>query len=104
MNSTRSLKSNSGATGRASPNLAAKKLDSSFNRPSSPLTNTNRLSYLRDRDNDEHLNLSPVKGFTEDDRRYHKVVFERCVDSPNRQVISNREKFEQGKSKYLRRP
>ena len=103
MNSTRSLRSNPGATGRASPNLASSKVDGFTNRPSSPVTNVNRSSQLRDRENDERMNLSPMKGFTEDDRRYHKVVFERCVDSPNRQVINDRGKFGQGKSRDFRR-
>lgn len=97
MNSTRSLKSNPGSTGRMSPNLGAMKFDGSSNRPSSPLTNVNRLSHFRKPNNDEQFSISPVKGFSEDDRRYHKTVFDRCVDSPNGHLITNREKFGQGK-------
>lgn len=94
MNSNRSLRSNTNITGRASPTLQTIKNDSVPPRTSSPLSN--RLTAVKEQDYER--NQSPVKNFNDDDRKFHKVAFERCADPPQRFLITNRDKFCQGKS------
>lgn len=77
MNSNRSLKSNTSLNSRLSNNRA-----------SSPINP--RLSALREEEND-----LPRKTFNDADRKYHRLVFERCADLPERRLITNREKFDQ---------
>lgn len=94
MNSNRSLRSSTNiTTGRASPNLPTTKNDNFNNRSSSPLNN--RLAAVREQD--KETNGSPSKYFNDDDRRFHKITFERCADPPDRSFITNRDKFGQGK-------
>jgi len=90
MNSNRSLRSNTNLAGRISPNLQSTRADS---RSSSPMNNS--LSRIRE-DNGE-INLSPMKNFNDGDRRFHQIAFERCADRTDRELITDREKFVQGK-------
>jgi len=97
MNSNRSLRSNTNITGRTSPNFQTSRADSSTNRTSSPLNN--RLSSVRELDNE--TKEPPSKNFTENDRNFHRVAFDRCANPPERSIITNREKFGQGILKYF---
>ncbi len=94
MNSNRSLRSNTNLTGRNSPNLQTSRADSSLNRSSSPLNN--QLSRVREEDRE--TNFSPAKNFSDGDRKFHRIAFERCADPPDREAITNRERLVQGKS------
>ena len=93
MNSDRSLRSQSGIGGRPSPGIPATKHDSFGPRASSPLVN-NRLSALREQES--HKSDWSAKTFSDDDRKYQRTVFERCANPPRREVITNREQFNQG--------
>jgi len=97
MNSNRSLRSNTNIAGRTSPNLPASRIDSLTNRSSSPLNN--RLSSVREQDNE--TKETPPKNFTENDRNFHRVAFDRCVNPTERPIITNREKFGQGILNYF---
>lgn len=77
MNSNRSLKSNTSLNSRLSNNRA-----------SSPINP--RLSALQEEENE-----LPRKTFNDADRKFHKLVFERCANQPERKLITNREKFNQ---------
>jgi hypothetical protein len=94
MNSNRSLRSNTNLTGRTSPNIPTTRTDSSLNRSASPMN----TQYSRIREEDRDINFSPAKNFNENDRKFHRIAFERCADPPDREIITNREKFVQGKS------
>jgi len=97
MNSNRSLRSNTNIAGRTSPNFPASRIDSLTNRSSSPLNN--RLSSVRELDNE--TKETPTKNFTESDRNFHKVAFDRCANPPERFIITHREKFGQGIFNYF---
>jgi hypothetical protein len=102
MSFNKSLKSNTNLGGRTSPNLPTKRSDSFIaNRTSSPplpATN-NRLSFLQQQENSK--SESPTKHFSDDDIKFHKTVFERCAGLPGRTLITNRDKFIQGKVIYF---
>ncbi|CAF0720411.1 unnamed protein product [Adineta steineri] len=90
MNSSRSIRSNASIGDRASPNFLIKRSDNIPNRSSSPPLN-NRSSLIRLQDTDKNEPLT--KNFNEDDIKYHKIAFERCIDLSERGVITNRERF-----------
>ncbi|CAF4038725.1 unnamed protein product, partial [Rotaria sp. Silwood1] len=95
MYSNRSIKSNTSLGGRTSPNFQISKSDFLTNRSSSPpLSISNSRSSLS-RQQDRGKNEYPVKKFSDDDIKFHKVVFERCADLSIRPSITNREKFVQ---------
>jgi hypothetical protein len=91
MSFNRSFKNNPNIPDRTSPNLQTTKYDSLTNRSSTPplSTSNTRLSSLQEQENEKYFN--------EDDKRFHRVVFERCADPPERKLITHREKFVQGK-------
>ncbi|CAF0850580.1 unnamed protein product [Adineta ricciae] len=89
MNSDRSLRSQTNI-GRASPSFSATKHENLANRPSSPVVN-NRLSAIRESDNQK--SDWSAKSFSEDDTKYHRIVFQRCTDFMKEDVITNRDKF-----------
>ena len=93
MNSNRSLRSNTNLTGRTSPNIQTSKAD----RSSPPINN----QFSRVREADRETNFSSVKNFTDGDRKFHRTAFERCSDPPDREAITNRERFVQGKSFHI---
>ncbi|CAF3451160.1 unnamed protein product [Rotaria sp. Silwood1] len=98
MYSNRSIKSNTSLGGRTSPNFQISKSDFLTNRSSSPpLSISNSRSSLS-RQQDHGKNEYPVKNFSDDDIKFHKVVFERCADLSTRLSITNREKFVQALS------
>ncbi|CAF1240094.1 unnamed protein product [Rotaria sordida] len=95
MNSNRSLKSNTSLGGRISPNVQVTKSDYLTNRSSSPPISISNSRSPLSRQQDRGKNEYPLKNFSDDDIKYHKVVFERCADLPTRVSITNREKFVQ---------
>ena len=97
MNSDRSLRSQTNI-GRASPSFSAIKHENLANRPSSPLVN-NRLSAIRESDNQK--SDWSTKSFSEDDTKYHRIVFQRCADFMKEDIITNRDKFIQGNQFFL---
>ncbi len=102
INSNRSIRSNTSIGGRASPNLETVRPSSFANRPSSPtlpLSNNRLSSSFRLQDSSK--SEPPTKHFNDDDLKYHKIVFERCADPPDRIFITNREKFVQGDFIYF---
>jgi hypothetical protein len=97
MSFNKAIRSNTNLSGRTSPSLTTKRSDSFLNRSSSPplpATN-NRSSYLQHQDNGR--SESPARTFNDDDVKFHKTAFERCADLSGRNLITNQEKFIQGK-------
>ena len=93
MDFSRSIRSNPSAVDRVSRNLLSSKSDNLSQRSSSPplSISSHRFSSHREQDYGKNEPLNDV------DRKFYKVVFERCADRPQKRHITDREKFAKGK-------